>query len=327
MSKATPAKSIELPQRGLGLVELMIALGLLAALMAGMVQLFVSNSQNASATAYIARIEETGRIALQMLNSDIRRAGFYGGKISTTVGNRSITGSLGEVCLSDDSSCSTASAPVAASTCVATTTSWARMLGQPLFGLNDTTAGYPCIVNEEYLRGDVLTVRYTPAQPATTLVGTKPYLRAALFDGKIFAGADEADAANDVPDQTKQIYELTAYTYFVGPSGRSCNGIDTPSLWRKAINDNGLPVSEELLAGVEHLQFKFLAGNQYVDANDITDWTTVASVEISVLVRSECAETGFVNDRTFAMGDLAAAYGPADGFRRQLFVGIATLRN
>ena len=317
------------PQQGLGLVEIMIALALLAALMTGVVELFLSNSKNATATSNIARIEETGRIALQLLNSDVRRAGFFGGKIGNTAGGISVTGTLGEVCLTGDGNCNTGGATTAALTCNATTI-WARMLGQPIFGLNDTRAGYACIVAAEYLRGDILTLRYTPSQPHDPndpMIATRPYLRTALFQGKIFAGADEANAANDVPDQTALAYPLLAHSYYVGPTLRSCNGEDIPALFRKSVSDAGLPVSQELLAGVEHLQFKYLVGNRYFDANNVANWAAVSAIEISVLVRAECPETGFVNDRTFAIGDLAAAYGPTDALRRQVFTSVATVRN
>lgn len=330
MPLAVTTTSSRRPQQGLGLVELMIALALLAALMAGVVELFVSNSKNANATSNIARIEETGRIALQLLNSDVRRAGFFAGKMANTAGGISVTGTLGEVCITGDSNCNTTAAAVAALTCSANT-NWARMIGQPVFGLNDTTAGYPCInAADKYLRGDVITLRYTPSEPhdpTDPMIATRPYLRASLFQGKIFAGGDEGDAANDVPDQTARVYPLLAHSYFVGATGRSCNGHPIPALFRKSISDAGLPVSQELLAGVEHLQFKYLLGNRYFDADNVTNWPGVTAVEISVLVRAECPETGFINSRTFAIGDLTDPYGPTDTLRRQVFTSVSTVRN
>jgi type IV pilus assembly protein PilW len=319
------------PEQGLGLVELMIALALLAALMAGMVELFVSNTKNASATSNIARIEETGRVALQLLNSDVRRAGFFAGKLANTTGGISVTGTLGEICIVGNSNCNTATAAVAALTCSANTTNWARMIGQPIFGLNDTISGYSCINDDEYLRGDIITLRYTPSEPHNpdedTMIATRPYLRASLFQGKIFTGADEADAENDIPDQTARVYPLLAHSYFVGPTRRSCKGEPIPALFRKTISDAGLPISQELLAGVEHLQFKYLVGNRYFDANSVTNWNGATAVEISVLVRAECPETGFINNRTFAIGDLITPYGPADNLRRQVFTSISAVRN
>jgi len=282
--------------------------------MAGLVELFVSNSRNANATASLSRIQETGRTALQLLTADIRRAGYFGGNaVSAT-----FEGSLGEA--------------ASANTCVANTTAWGRMVRQPTFGINDTkptAAGYACIPDSEYLRGDVLTVRYTPSQSVAVgaMVAKMPYLRASVVEGKIFAGEDQADAENQIIDLGARDYALAAHTYFIGPTGRFCQGVAIPALFRKSIDpDDGFPTSSELLAGVEHMQFKYQVGNQYVDANDIADWTTVDAVETTVLVRSECPENGFENKRTFAMGDLDPAYGPIDGFRRQVYTGLTWVR-
>ena len=302
-------------QRGFSLVELMVAVALLAVLMAGLVELFVSNSRNANATASLSRIQETGRTALQLLTADIRRAGYFGGNAVSD-----FEGSLGEA--------------ASASACVSGTTTWGRMVGQPTFGVNDvkpSTVGYTCIADSEYLRGDVLTVRYTPSQSvlAGAMVAKMPYIKASVVEGKIFAGEDEADAENQVIDLGARNYVLAAHTYYIGPTGRSCQGVAIPALFRKSIGTTGLPVSSELVAGVEHMQFKYQVGNQYVDANDIAiaGWDTVNAVEPTLLVRSECPENGFVNDRTFAMGDLGAAYGPTDGFRRQVYTSLSWVRN
>ncbi len=299
-------------QRGFSLVELMVAVALLAVLMAGLVELFVSNSRNANATASLSRIQETGRTALQLLTADIRRAGYFGGNaISTSFG-----GSLGE--------------EEPAGTCEEDTTAWGRMVRRPVFGINDTNADYDCIPDSEYLRGDVLTVRYTPSQPVAVgaMEAKMPYLRASVVEGKIFVGENEGAPENQVTDLGARDYALAAHTYYIGPTPRFCQGVAIPALFRKSIDpDNGEPVSSELLAGVEHMQFKYQVGNQYVDADDIADWTTVDAVETTVLVRSECPENGFVNSRTFAMGDLGAAYGPTDGFRRQVYTGLTWVRN
>ena len=75
------------------------------------------------------------------------------------------------------------------------------------------------------------------------------------------------------------------------------------------------------------MQFRYQVGDQYLDANDVTDWTAVGAVEIAVLVRAECPESGFVNNRTFAIGDLGAPYGPTDSYRRQLFTSLTSIRN
>jgi type IV pilus assembly protein PilW len=298
-------------QQGFSLIEIMIGIVLSSILILGLAELFGTSSANATAAAGLSGMQETGRAALQVLTADIRRAGYLGGVAPSA----SIGGSLDE-------------APQA-NACVANTTNWGRMIAQPIYGVNDTNTGYACVADAEYLRGDLLTIRYTDpsAVPTASLVANRPYFRTSLADAKIFLGKDVATAQNTISDQSSRVLELVSHTYFVGPSGRSCQGSAIPSLFRKSISDTGLPTSEELIPGVEHVQFKFLMGNQYVDANDVGLWSTVISVETSVLVRTECPEGSFSNNRTFSFGDLAAAYGPADNHRRQLFTSVTTIRN
>ncbi len=297
-------------QHGYSLLEVLVAITLSAILLTGLVELFISSSRNSTATTQLSRIQETGRITLQFLNADIRRAGYFGGNVA----HDDIGGTLGLAASAGD--------------CVANTTNWARMINQPIFGLNDTNAGYACVTNGEYLSSDVLTLRSVSSWPVATgdMAANRPYLRATLIEGRIFKGTDENAASNEIIDSTALNYALSAHTYYIGPSGRSCRGASIPSLWRKSISDTGLPISQELLAGVERLQFKYQVGNQYVDADNVSDWSDVLAIEISMLVRSECPESFFTNNRTFAMGDLAD-YVPADGYRRQLFTGVATIRN
>lgn len=309
------------PQRGLSLFELLVAIVVLAVLMTGIAELVVTNTRNASATGAIARIQETGRTAMQILAADIRRAGFYGGNAYPEL----ITGTLG---VSTQNELCTDSG--------ATSTDWGRMLQRPVFGLNDTRSGYDCITGSEYLRGDVLTVRYAPMPPVedAEMVDTRPYLRTTMVEGRIFNGAQKTAAANTIDPVVSRNYGLAAHTYFVGNTSRTCGtddndtGFTVPALFRKSLDENGVPRTQELLAGVEHIQFRYKVGNDYLDADDVNNWAKgeVTAIETTVLVRSECPETGFANLREFDLGDIED-YGPTDRFRRQVFTSITQLRN
>lgn len=62
-------------QAGVSLVELMIALGLGTVLVAGATQIFVSNSQALRLQSNISMAQESGRLGLEVLMADLRRAG------------------------------------------------------------------------------------------------------------------------------------------------------------------------------------------------------------------------------------------------------------
>ena len=67
-------------QRGLTLVELMVALVMGMVLLAGVATVFVANKQSYRLQDSLARLQENGRFAIEFLERDIRMAGYTGCK-------------------------------------------------------------------------------------------------------------------------------------------------------------------------------------------------------------------------------------------------------
>ncbi|QKE64491.1 PilW family protein [Aquipseudomonas campi] len=65
-------------QQGLTLIELMVTLLLSSFLLLGILQIFISTNSTDRANASLARLQENGRIALDMLKQDLRRTGYQG---------------------------------------------------------------------------------------------------------------------------------------------------------------------------------------------------------------------------------------------------------
>jgi hypothetical protein len=255
-------------------------------------------------------LQENGRIATDLVVSDLKRAGYMGGNSNVP----RISGTTSPML-------PTLNCPLANDT-------WGRMIEQPIFGKNDTRAGYGCVPAASYLRGDILVVRNAaPWVEIGGLTATKTYLRSSMFTGAVFVGSDEGDAQNDVPETPNSVREMQAHGYFVGPSGRTCNGVAVPSLFRVSLDETSIPEINELLPGVENFQVQYGINNQYLNAADIAlaDWPDVVTVRIWLLVRSECAETGYVDKRTIVMGD--DNYVVDDSFRRQLYSSVVMIRN
>lgn len=315
---------------GLSLVELMIAMVISAILMLGISQIFSLNKKSYTVQDENARMQESGRYAFNMLMTDIRRAGYFGGSANTS----SMTGSL-EI-----------STP--ATTCVSNDTTWARMIERPFYGLNDTNAGYDtgCIPNGDYLRGDVLVTRYTKGPAITAFTTNRLYIRNSMFSGRIFKGSQQSDGANAIAELPNEVRELAASAYYVGPSGRNCrfqdsgnNDIPIPALLREVLDDSGNPVKEEVANGIEHIQLQYgidsngdFSVNRYYNANSISNndtvtpnWTQVVTIRLWVLVRADCPTNGYINSKTYAMGD--TPYTPGDNFKRQLYSTTVTARN
>jgi type IV pilus assembly protein PilW len=65
-------------QRGLSLIELMIAITLGLVLMTGVIQVFLSSKNVFSTQQAVSRIQETGRLAIEFISRDTRMAGYMG---------------------------------------------------------------------------------------------------------------------------------------------------------------------------------------------------------------------------------------------------------
>jgi len=328
--------------RGFSLVELMVALVITLILLAGIGQIFLSSKKSFTIQNTLGRQQENGRYASETIVQDLRRAGYFGGNADIS----EVAGSEGPA--------------TPAATCATGDNTWGRMLDQRIFGLNHNQAteigNYACLNDGNgYDKGDVLVMRF--AAPwviggTTTPVITNDdrlYIRSSLNDsfngGTIFKGKDEADLANDIdnnlgtpPSNTERVSELIARSYYIGPSGRTCQGVSIPSLYRETLNNNGEPEAEEIAYGIDQLQIQYgldTDGDNSVDswlnAGDaglvnLSDWDQVIAARIWLLTRSECPETGYTNSNSYTMGDLIN-YQPNDAYRRQLYNLTVRLRN
>jgi len=304
-------------QSGVSMVELLVAMLLGLFLLYALVEILINGKQSFGSASHLSRLQENGRIATNLVVSDLKRAGYMGG--NSDIPN--IFGSEGQA------------AP--AMTCATGDTTWARMITQGVAGIDDSNAGYAaCIPDATYLRGDVLVIRHASPWLTGAFNANKVYLRSSLFEGRIFAGSNEALGTNLVADLPQSTRELLAFAYFVGDSGRTCRGQAVPSLFRVSLDNNSQPVVNELLPGVEDFQVQFgievdvagVSNAEYVNA-DVVDWDNdnVVTARIWLLVRAECAETGFTDGNTYTYGDQVLT--PNDNYRRQLYSSVAMIRN
>lgn len=78
-------------QYGLSLIELMIAVLISCLLILGVTQMFGNTSQTDRTSSAIARVQESGRVALELIGDDARRAGYQGCSSSA---NTTVVGSV-----------------------------------------------------------------------------------------------------------------------------------------------------------------------------------------------------------------------------------------
>ena len=339
MTISSGAANLRFRHVGLTLVEMMVALVITTVLLGGITQIFISSKQSHKLTDSLGFMQESGRMAINLITHDLRRAGYFGGNADITT---MVDGTLAPL------------APAAGTynQCPTGTTDWALMLTHRVFGLNDTAASYACIPTSgstQYLRGDVLVAHYsnaqtTPTSEMDTNLGML-YIRTSLSTGRIFAGANRSAAANIVNGIAVTVNPLVANAYYIGTGSDTCNGDAIPSLYQVSLGATGRPQVQEIVSGIEDLQVQYGVdtdatpdgiANQYLNASDMADFTywnwpgrpttnTIVSTRVWVVSRSACADATYTSDITYTYGDKTSK--PADHYRRQVYSATVALRN
>ncbi|MCP3675718.1 MAG: pilus assembly protein PilW, partial [Gammaproteobacteria bacterium] len=65
-------------QRGISIVEIMIAVTISLILLAGIGQIYLSNKQTYRMTDAVSRLQESGRFAMNFITQSVRSAGHWG---------------------------------------------------------------------------------------------------------------------------------------------------------------------------------------------------------------------------------------------------------
>lgn len=320
-------------QSGLSLIELLVALVISAVLIFGATQVYVDSRNSYNVNENVARLQETARYAMSVIESDLRMANYWG----LLKGATTIDGKAGQA------EAAAAVAPGAAIHYCGT--NFAVDLQQSIEGDNNTfdlgadrAAGCDALsgwTTDPVLTADTLTVRRASTvvdDPDDGFEDDRLHLCTNRQSGFLFSDDGSARPCNDpaqpdepIGDHAGSVNDLIVHAYYVDQNSDSGAGL--PSLRRKALCTAagcGLNfVDEEVIAGVEDLQVQFgvetnisgaPTGNatRYVNPDDAlfagTGWQIVA-VRVWLLVRTEAPEVGFIDGRTYEYGDRLAATG------------------
>ena len=313
-----------LRQAGFTLIEMMISITIGLGILAGLVGVLASSSNNSRSNDRTSELMTNGRYALNSMKQELREAGFLGytyAKPNATAGI-AVTG-----CVPD--------AEVGA-----TVASFVSNVAQGIWGFNnnDPFSG-SCIPIASYAAGnDVIVVRRLDPIP-TVPDPAKPnevYFRSSYERGQIFQGV----ALPVLAGSPLATFRLKVYVYYISPFTVAATETPLiPALYRVSLDSTGAMVRELVASGIERMQVQYgekhgIDDTQYRDtiAGDSSNpadpgsWSKVNSVRIWLLARNTTAEPGYTNTTTYAMGD-APAYTPGDNFRRQMFATVVQLRN
>lgn len=353
MAAMTPRRPRPCRERGLSLLELMIALTIGLLMMTAMASMYMGASNSNKELARSSRQIEDGRYSLQVLTDDISLAGYLG-YFSTPIP---------PAALPDPCELTTASSPRAG-------LSLAVMLAVQGY---DSPATVPsplsgCLTDADHLAGtDVLVVRR--ADTIVTATG-------ALLANEVYvqANSDVNNSANPVvatgtlanfplvlkdPAVTAPIRKLRVHIYYVAPcsvpagTGSACtgatddNGNPIPTLKRLELTPD--PVSGTLAwvvtpiaEGVESMQIDYGVdsdGDGVPDGAFTTapatavDWQNVVAMNIHLVVRNTERTPGYSDLKTYSIGlagtlSSTATGGTLDpGYKRKAYVAQARVVN
>lgn len=321
-------------QRGLTIVELMIAMTVALLVLGTVAAVFGGTSRNRANLERSARLIENAQYAMDVLRDDITQAGYYD-TLTTTI----VTWHVPDPCATAMSNlgwsvpgnlppagpASIVDAPV------------------PISGARPADATPACIPDRKPGTA-MLVVRYVgPAPTALASVGGAPYLQLSK------CASDVANVQNLGVISTKSadftlhnidcasfadVKQYVTRTYYVASCDRC--GIDTiPTLKRAELVGNAIVVTP-VAEGIENLQIEYGidANNdgtpdRYLDFVDPAlapaygEWANVMAVRLYLLVRSAEVEPGYQDmTKQFNLGPAGYTAVAGDGYKRTLLTSV-----
>lgn len=328
-------------QSGVSLIELMVALVLGLFLIFGAVTIYSKSRSTYRTTESVARLQETARYAMDVIEPDVRMASYWGlASRPDYIINRAGPGVA-------DTPADLAAADAVINECG---NNWLINLDQYIEGVNGagrTDFGLDCNpfrTNAWQPDTDILVIRRGGESQPNTLVEDRLYLQTSRIQGTLFVAGNCDDPKDpscipaDYAPPASETRELVTTAYYI--SSQSTARTDVPSLRRKRLV-GGAILDEEVASGVEDLQIRFgvdtnndTNADEYVDpqANPADYGGQIVSATIWLRVRAEDREVGFVDDRIYDYADNDAAGEPDltvpnDGFRRFVISKTIQLRN
>ena len=314
-------------QQGFSIVELMIAMVIGLLLLAGVMQIFISNKQTHQLQSAMARVQENGRIAMQIITQDIRMADFWGCNTDAT----NITSDIIEGATTidpleggiqgTDGAAGTGGAPDAPDTIVLQGAfGGAIQLVAPYMNTKASTLHASAGATSLSI-GDILLLSDCSAGDIFQITNLQTQ---SAKQSNVVHNANKSGSSKNVTGDLTNTYEGDAGIYAV----------------RKityTVTDNALTITETdgspqvLVEGVENMQVEYgidttgpdadgnLILNQYQPAATINvtpaNWSNVVSVRITLIMRSE-DNIATDTDTTYS-----------DNRLRRTFTSTVTIRN
>lgn len=298
-------------QRGLTLIELMIAMMLSLMITAGVLAVFSQGTRSHAQDDRYARMQENGRYAIQVMADDLRMTAFWGEMLSPSTITTTLT--PGEDCNIG---------LFAAGTDLLYDDNHAGLV-KTLF--DPTSGSCPSLTGTIKPGADLLAIKHVAGEPTTTGKSDGVlYLRTNGTSGSFIDDAISTALPSGFND-----WRYVPHIYYIRDGA-------VPMLCRVGINDKALaavPADGCLAEGIEdlHLQFGIDTDgdgidNRYVSNPTAAQIADAVTARIYLLVRSADTDPIYTNTKTYTLGDVTL--GPFnDGYYRRVFTTTVALRN
>jgi type IV pilus assembly protein PilW len=320
------------PQAGFTLAELMIAMAVGLILIGGIIQVFAATSRTNRVHEDTSRMQESGRMALEILGRDIRMADFWGcaNLVSRVVNNLDSAGA-GYIDFANGGIDGTEGANGAPDTLVLRGGYDAGLNVEPPYG-PQASAQLKVEANNDLNQGDIIMVsdcssadvfQISNANPGTT--GELVHNTGETTDPGNYnvtnpgcPGGGNAHCLSKVYGADATIFRVQQIVYNVGTGSQG-----HPALFRNGV---------EFLDGIEDFQVLYGedsnasgTANYYVPADQVVDMEQVVSLRFSVVTRSY--NTNLTDGLDQAYTVLGTAKTGTDGRLRQVYTSTVAVRN
>lgn len=322
-------------QQGFNLIELMISMMIGIFIMLGVVNLFISNRQTFQSNQGIFQIQESMRMAFEILSRDLRHTGFtpcgnesrVANVLNPTPANGNLLAWVGGLRGVDGA---TSITPVVTGAGVGQRVAGtSAVLVQGVTG-NDrtvqmhTTIGTPSFTlfpdaSTNFAAGDILMVCDT--QQATVFQASqvtaneiKYVINGGLTPGNCQLALGVSAGCTAAPsflayNPNASVTRFMSAIWYVGNNGRPEDG--GRSLFRVRVDNNGQLITEEIVAGVSDLQITYHRGNVNAwDSASTIDtanaWNNVDALRLQMTLIS--AESNISTDRSVNDGRLQRSF-------------------
>jgi type IV pilus assembly protein PilW len=310
-------------EKGLTLVELMIALSVGLVLFAGVIAVFIGMRTTTAETSSYGELQENGRFAISVLTEDILRQGFWG-----DFGGLNLSGV-------------TVTAPAIANDCVGGGINNASLplglgdfrdiWGQTVvLGSPDPLGCFGAVANTQIrVNSDIIQLKRAISQPIApaNLNADEVYFYANLGLGTIFSN-------NVLPPliPNGRYWQYQHHVYYVRE--RNVGDETVPVLMQGRLVNRRMNFTP-IIDGIEIIRFMYGVdlnddGNvdSYLNAASVSEnaWDDrILTIKMFVLARNIRPDRKYTNTNIYQLGDLA--FPVNDNFRRLLFSSTVTLYN